>query len=644
LRTFQSVEDSQSYIEEGAGRRSKGHPSLYSPTESRRPSLPDTTQAHNHKKLSFAPGLAVVSDLPFTSKSSSLSPDRSRRGSRPRLARHKTEDSFLDMEEEREEEYRTPDDIPLLERDDDSILEKPIKGVGFTWDALVDRLLSQPLTKTEQNFAPVFMCLYRKFATPGELLDAIIARFSKLKGSEHQAITRMNSQLRYLGILVQWLDTYPGDISHPQTRRRLEDFTDILRRNRLFAVAAKSIRAHLDVLTLDDDILWGKNDADRSRSNTIDSFSTTDTRRSSSSTIIPTEYYDDLTRDLEKVGMAPADLVDFGKRDSDQGSSQNSSDSSISGVHNDSDSHLVVIARAEREAQTLVPTNRTVLTKVQFNEFMMLSDHEIAVEMTRIDWVMFSSIRPRDLIRHVSLSADQKEHCKSLENINRMISHFNHIAYWVANMILFRDKPKHRAKALEKFMMIAWTLRHMNSYNALGAVIAGINGNAVHRLAQTRELIDEVVQKKFMSLEILMGTQKSHFAYRLAWENSVSERIPFLPLHRRDLVSAEEGNRTFVGETGDRINWKKFEIMGDVIIGVQKAQALPYPDLTRNVEIEKLVLDANLSRNDDVSLHYKSFFLFFNSSSRSASHPQQSLRLRSFLGIYPISHYFICQR
>ena len=83
-----------------------------------------------------------------------------------------------------------------------------------------------------------------------------------------------------------------------------------------------------------------------------------------------------------------------------------------------------------------------------------------------------------------------------------------------------------------------------------------------------------------MKLEILMAPSRSHFAYRLAWENTNSERIPYLPLLRRDLVSAREGNRTFVGEEKDgRINWKKFEIMGEVIVSMQKAQGMPYKGL-----------------------------------------------------------------
>jgi hypothetical protein len=139
----------------------------------------------------------------------------------------------------------------------------------------------------------------------------------------------------------------------------------------------------------------------------------------------------------------------------------------------------------------------------------------------------------------------------------------------------------------------------MNNYNALGAVIAGINGTAVHRLSITRDLVNQQAGRNFMRLELLMGTHMSHAKYRLAWENTSTQRVPFLPLHRRDLVSAEEGNRTFL-QDGEKINWNKFQVMGDVLMIIDKSQATPYHDLVRNQLVEKLIRDAVSSMNDDV--------------------------------------------
>ncbi len=213
---------------------------------------------------------------------------------------------------------------------------------------------------------------------------------------------------------------------------------------------------------------------------------------------------------------------------------------------------------------------------------------------------MFSSIRIRDFVRAVSLPLGEKEKCRSLKNVNRMTSHFNHVAKWVANMILIRDKAKHRAPCLEKFMIIAQKLRQLNNYNGLAAVMAGINGTAIHRLSATRALVSPDVGKRFARLELLLSTQKSHFAYRLAWENSPLPRIPFMPLHRRDLVSAEEGSRTFVGPNGDRVNWKKFEVLGEVLLPIMKSQGQPYPNLNRHEMSRELILDCRMMIDDEV--------------------------------------------
>jgi hypothetical protein len=144
--------------------------------------------------------------------------------------------------------------------------------------------------------------------------------------------------------------------------------------------------------------------------------------------------------------------------------------------------------------------------------------------------------------------------------------------------------------------------------------VSGINNSSVYRLQATKDLVPEAAAKDFKRLEVLMSPQKSYAAYRLAWENTSGERIPYLPLHKRDLVSASEGNRTFIGEElkrkedlqGEtdpevRINWKKFEIMGEVIISVQRAQGVPYEPFKVNDEIRSLVCETSLQRDEDVS-------------------------------------------
>ncbi|KAK1996151.1 RasGEF domain-containing protein [Colletotrichum falcatum] len=494
-------------------------------------------------------------------------------------------DSFLDMEESDGDSFRYSDEIPILQRSDEGFLEKPAKSAGVAFDELVDRLIAPRMTKADNNFSDVFLCLYRKFAAPGELFSAILMRLDRVRDDKSaHYLSKTATQLRIIEVVAKWVSLYPGDFARPGTRRNLEEFIKHLSTEPIFSIAAQQIRRHLEHSVVeDDDTGWAKSD---------------ELADEEGSKFLPR----DKTLSMPDVsnGMISLNLDDDDDKPSDERPS-GSSDlppvdrTSSVGTHVSFHSY----DEYEREAANMEPTDVLPMNKFRYHIFMDISEDDIADEMTRIDWVMFSSIRIRDFVRHVSLSLDQRSKCKSLKNVNRMINHFNHVAKWVANLILLRDKAKHRAQMLEKFMNIAQKLRRLNNYNGLAAILAGINGTAVHRLSQTWTLVPPEAQKSFAKLGILMGTQKSHFAYRLAWENSPLPRIPYIPLHRRDLVSAEEGSKTFVGPDGDRVNWKKFEVLGEVLLPLMKSQGTAYPNLSKHEAARELILDCRMPTDEE---------------------------------------------
>jgi len=477
--------------------------------------------------------------------------------------------SFLDIEDSDADSLRYSDDIPILHRNDEMVFNQaPMKKTGVTFDELVDRLIAPKFSRADSNFMDVFHCLYRKFSTPNMLFSAILSRLDRAKDDKSgHYLTKISNQLRIIEVVAKWVSAYPGDFARPRMRRSLEDFIRHLSTEPIFAAAAQQMRRTLSQSVLEDDETgWmPSNDGEEAYVSS------------------------EASHNLSVADAMGALAVEEGVERRPSASSSLFADAEAAGKNQHFQFHTP--EDYEREAATMEPTYHLPLTKLRYHMLMETSDDDIAEELTKIDWVMFSSIRIRDLVRHVSLSSEQKAKCKSARNVNRMIAHFNHIARWVSNLVLMRDKAKHRAQMLEKFMNIALKLRQLNNYNSLAAIIAGINGTAVHRLGQTRQLVPEAVQKRFARLILLMGTQKSHFAYRLAWENSPLPRIPFMPLHRRDLVGAEEGGLTFIGPQGDRINWKKFEVLGEVLLPIMKSQGHPYPSLAKHDTARELILD-----------------------------------------------------
>ncbi|OKL59543.1 hypothetical protein UA08_05363 [Talaromyces atroroseus] len=505
--------------------------------------------------------------------------------------------SFLDMDDETDDSRSRPASSEQIQEKHsyDTVPSDP----GVTFDELIDRLIALPISKQDAKFVAIFLCLYRKFASPSMLLNALITRFEKTEQSDLPQLTRASEQLRLLQVIAQWASEYPGDFAYPMTRQRILEFVDSIEDSHVYMFAAKEISLHLETRMEDDEVGWpfrdGEEDDDYERTGSLGGESST---RMSPSTFIHSSFSEKILNNISSLDLSEEPTTES-SRDSGTLSTISSTGRSISTITQAS-SAMMSLENVQREAMSLELTPRYLLTKIQWRQFMEIPDDDFARELTRIDWIMFTSFTPRDLVRHVSLSGPEKEHTKSLQHVNRMIREFNHLAFLVASMILLRDKAKHRAKAMEKFMNIALKLRRLNNYNSLGAVMAGINGTPVQRLAQTRDLIPLPLQKDFLRLVILMGTQRSHFAYRLAWDNSFGERIPFLPLHRRDLVSAEEGNKTFVGDNKERINWKKFEIMGEVVLAIQRSQRTPYPHIHKNEVVQRLVLDAKMADEEDL--------------------------------------------
>lgn len=326
--------------------------------------------------------------------------------------------------------------------------ERPSIEKGYTWDQLIDRLLAQPLSKSDVKFVAIFLALFRTFAAPGQLLEAILRRFNEV--SLNDAIPEMSRtvmQLRHLSVLEQWVSTYPGDFAHTATRSSMCRFVALISNTRIFSVAAREIAADLEVVAEDDDTDWACTDRNRARPDTMLTFM-------SEASTLHEENFEDLIRELSGMNFSGA----INQTAPITPASSNARSPATSAASTGSSSGQTMLAAVEAavvQARTMKPNPRIPLTKTLWHALMETPDELVARELTRMDWTMFQAIRPRDLVRHVSLNAEQKRGCRSLENVNRMIEHFNHLAYWAANFVLMRDKPKHRALMLEKFMRIA---------------------------------------------------------------------------------------------------------------------------------------------------------------------------------------------
>lgn len=467
---------------------------------------------------------------------------------------------------------------------------------GDQLGVLVDRLLSEPMSKGDHKFIPSFLCLYRVFATPLSLLVSIIDRFIETEESDVVVFAKASDLLRYLSVLGLWTAQYPGDFADLTVRDTISIFVSDLARNKSFAPAARQIANNLQTHAHDEDEDWAFVDKQFSSNSARKRASQLSQARSDSSRITKgRQRHTESLGDAEDSDLDDSLVTPSTTRHSAATSSASSLQKNSQGSNHALDNlHQLSVARENARKLRAIP--QRLASKVEHQLFLSLSVEELASEITRMDWTVYTSIRPRDFVRYVTMPSSQRSRLGRMDYIAMMTRHFNNLALFTSGMILLGDKPKYRARVLEKFMDLAWKVRQMNNYHALGAIVAALSGEAIVRLSQTHELIPPEKHKQFLRLKILMGHQKSHAAYRMAWENSSAERIPYLPRIQEDLTKAAQGNPTFVGASNN-VNWRKFEIMGDTIVSIQRSQekAYKFPDRSvRGREIEGLILETKI--------------------------------------------------
>jgi len=195
----------------------------------------------------------------------------------------------------------------------------------------------------------------------------------------------------------------------------------------------------------------------------------------------------------------------------------------------------------------------------------------VAEEITRVGKTLFLLIEPRDWLQHVLVSGKKDPETDSIVRFNEVSEH---LADWVVSLILCHDKPKNRAKQIEKLVEIAEKLRALNNYSALRAFVAGIN-NATYpgdpAIAKFQEN-NSKLHKHLQSWELLFYSSGSHRSYRMALRNSKGPCVPALEIHLSDLIKAHVGNRDFHPEEPTKVHWAKFNMMGKFIHLVMQYQ------------------------------------------------------------------------
>ncbi len=481
----------------------------------------------------------------------------------------------------------------------------------------------------------MFMVFYRGFALSIDLLRELISRWEALANSEHtDALMIRFSLVRLTSTLGDWIQDYPGDFNNHETLSLLREFHQRLLQHPATVHTAAPLQSFIDGIpnAPDIDTTWAYSgdgehagDLDPAGANsrplllnssnpdiaaTLDMAGRSAAPSGESSpmpttlSLPPENDSPDPGLGLEHENSGPG-RISLGEPPKTgrhrSGSDVTSSSAEGSGGGNSkasprpAQSSFVPPAPPSPAPPPVARSGEAQLSALRSvsNALTLIDDSAIAAELNRLEWKVFSTIGPRDLLRHILVSREQRE---PNGPVAMSIAHFNYISSWVCSIILAQSKAKQRARLLEKFMNIATILRKENNYNTLQSVLAGLGNTSVHRLNQTRDLVmTKPIHKAFQSLTRLMKSDRSFYAYRLALENSGPRTIPFLGVHLQDILSISDGNPS--RREDGAVHWRKFALMDEAVTAIVRCQQYGRSHTT-DANIEKLIMDVPVMDED----------------------------------------------
>mmetsp|Transcript_21541 Transcript_21541/g.64107 ORF Transcript_21541/g.64107 Transcript_21541/m.64107 type:complete len:1164 (+) Transcript_21541:247-3738(+) len=199
------------------------------------------------------------------------------------------------------------------------------------------------------------------------------------------------------------------------------------------------------------------------------------------------------------------------------------------------------------------------------NVVAQLQPRSIAAQLTLLNHGLISKIHPVEYVLYYFPGEGQKA-ADVAPHLEAAIKRFDAESFWAAAEILFPTKAKERAAMITKFIKVAEHCLKLGNFFSLFAVLGALCFPEVARLRSAWERVPEKSKRVQAELELVMDPSRNMKVYRdrLATFDD-DPRVPFLPLHLKDLVFANEAGSTW---DGGRVNFEKLIMVARCVLPV----------------------------------------------------------------------------
>ncbi|KAI8969091.1 ras guanine nucleotide exchange factor domain-containing protein [Mycotypha africana] len=213
-------------------------------------------------------------------------------------------------------------------------------------------------------------------------------------------------------------------------------------------------------------------------------------------------------------------------------------------------------------------------------KLLELDPHELARQMTIMDFRLYSKIKPVECLdknwgKPDTTALEHGGH-HIAANVKASIEHSNQVTAWVTDSILSKEEVKKRAAVLKHWIFVAERCRFLNNYNTCMAILSAFDNGSIGRLKRTWELISTRTMQILQNIRRLMGANRNFSEYRDIIHRINPPCIPFLGIYLQDLTFIEDGNSNYLKKSNNLINFAKRMKTAEVIRDLQQYQSTHY--------------------------------------------------------------------
>ena len=220
---------------------------------------------------------------------------------------------------------------------------------------------------------------------------------------------------------------------------------------------------------------------------------------------------------------------------------------------------------------------------LSFFNILEYDSKDIARELTRISYHIFSQIQPKEFFKGVFT---KKTKDITSPNLTKITNRFNQISFWLTEEILSYDHESDRGEIIEKFIDIAGELNDLNNFNDCMSLVSGLGSMIITGLAKSWKYVSKESNNVLVKLKKVVNFQDNYKNMREKIEECLQNNEPYIPFlgpYNKRICFLEEYG-PYVKETS-LINVDKIVLVQQIFDQIYKFKNKKY-DFIRNPKKE----------------------------------------------------------